>query len=76
MKKKKLTWDDWTKKVVELCDILKDVDDDFCKSSAAQFACFQIVNQAAYNHYEALGILEETKMDYREVSIDVETTNN
>ena len=70
--KKKETWEVWEKKVMELCDILKNESIGvFHKSGAAEFACFEIVNQAAYNHYEALGILEETKLKYREISLRV-----
>jgi hypothetical protein len=69
--KKKETWEVWEKKVMELCDILKNEPIGvFYKSTAAQFACFQIVNQAAYSHYEALGILEEAKLEYRELSLN------
>lgn len=61
--------EDIEKKTAELCEMIKNYEGG--KSEAAEWICFEVVNQASYNHYEALGILTETIMRYREVAIEV-----
>ena len=70
MTKKKATREDWEKKVKELTDMLENVSDDFSKSDAAEYACVEIVIWAAYCHYHGIGILEEAKLEYRELSLN------
>lgn len=40
------------------------------KSSLAERICFEVANIASHNHYEALGILEEAKLQFREISLE------
>ena len=42
------------------------------KSCVAERLIFEIVNQASYNHYEALGIFQEAMINYRETALSVE----
>lgn len=41
------------------------------KSYAAERIAGEAVNWGSSNHYEALGILEETKLTYRDISMEV-----
>jgi hypothetical protein len=69
--KKEITtsWEEFTDKVDDLCEAIKTLDAEVLKSDAANFACFQIVTQAADNHYEGLGILQEVMMLWRKESL-------
>jgi len=40
------------------------------KTDAAEHVCFNVVNWAAYNRYEAIGIFVEAMLSYREVAIE------
>ena len=53
-------------KIEELCEMIKNFKGS--KSDAAFYACYQIVNQAAYNHFEGLGIFTEALLNWREES--------
>jgi len=64
-----VTQEDIEKKTAELCELIKNYEGG--KSDAAEWICFEIVNQASYNHYEALGVLAETMARYREVAMEV-----
>ena len=67
-KRKQVIQEDIEKKTEELCELIKNFKGS--KSEAAEWICFEIVNWASYNHYEALGILAETMARYREVSME------
>ena len=41
---------------------------DYMKSAAAEQLAYQSVLDGSHNHYEAIGILEEAKLNFREVS--------
>jgi hypothetical protein len=56
-------------KVDELCKIINNLDESELRSDFAAYACYHIVTQAAYNHYEGLGILQEVMMLWREESL-------
>jgi hypothetical protein len=65
-----VTQDDIINKLDELCKLINNFEGS--KSYAAQMCIQEVVNQASYNHYEALGIFDEAKLNYRQTSIDIE----
>ena len=68
-KKQDIQWEEFTKKVDEFCEVIKNLDDSISKSYAAECACYLIITQAAESHYEGLGILQEVMMSWREESL-------
>jgi hypothetical protein len=69
--KKKLTQKIWENKVQALCKLLDGADKDFCKSYAAEWACIEIAVWGGEGHHCTLGILEEAKLNFREISLDI-----
>ena len=67
--KKKIQWEEFTKKVDALCEVIQNLDTSITKAYAAECACYLIVTQAAESHYEGLGILQEVMMSWREESL-------
>ncbi len=47
-----------------------------CKVHFALRAIFEIVNYSARNEYEAYGILEEVKLGYREILLQIQNEDN
>jgi len=61
-----ITQDDIIKKTTELCEMIEAYEG--YEARAAAYACFEIVVYGAKSNYEALGILADVMMEYREVS--------
>ena len=65
-----ITWEDVEVVVTQMADFFKKIPHN-CetgfKSSAGERIIGEILIWAALNHYEALGILEEAKLSYREI---------
>ena len=53
------------KKTSELCEMIHAFTGS--KADAAAHVCFGVVNWAAYNYYEAIGIMNEVLFTFREV---------
>lgn len=68
-KKQDIQWEEFTKKVDEFCDVIKNLDTSISKSLAADCACYKIIARVAESHYEGLGILQEVMMFWREESL-------
>ena len=51
-------------------ELLLDLPEDD-RSGVAMDICFEAINWGSHNHFEALGILSETAMRYREVSLAI-----
>ena len=68
-KEKTMSWKEFTEKISDLCEIIKNLDTSLSKYDAAEYACFQIITQTADNCSEALGILQEVMLSSREASI-------
>ncbi len=69
-KKQEVTQEDIINKTSELTELLKSFDGS--RSDAAQHICFEAIVWGTDNHFEALGVLEETKLAYREASLEAE----
>lgn len=65
--KEKLTWEEIEVEIDKVGDFFERIPDEL-KSSTAERFIYEIVNWGSYNHYEALGIFEEAKNQYCEVS--------
>ena len=58
-----ITQDDIENKTKELCNLIKKFKGSH--SVAAEFICFNVIVQAAYDLYEGLGILDQVKYSFR-----------
>ena len=65
-----LAWADVQNEAAKVKTFFERLPEDM-RSSAAEMLVFEIVNCGSYNHFEALGILAEAMMDYRETSLKV-----
>jgi len=63
-----VTQEDIVNKTAELTELLKNFEGS--RSDAAQHICFEAIVWGTDNHFEALGVLEETKLAYREASLE------
>jgi hypothetical protein len=54
----------------DIQEYLRSTPDEF-KSHIAYSICMESIIWGSDNHYEALGILEELKLEYRDISIEV-----
>ena len=74
-----VTWEDVEVVVEQIADFFKkipDNDESGFKSSAGERIIGEILIWAAINHYEALGILEEAKLAYREAAEQIRKEEN
>lgn len=60
-------WEAVEDKADELAEFIKDINIEN-KSDIANRLIHEILVWCSYNHYEALGILEEVKLEYRDIS--------
>ena len=67
-KETKVTQEDIEKKTIELCEMINKFEGS--KADVAEHVCFHVVNWAAYNRYEAVGIFTEAMLAYREAEIE------
>ena len=65
-----LTWDDLEAEVEKVQTFFSRLPEEY-RADAASRLIFEIVNQASYNFYEALGIFTESMLDYRDTAIQV-----
>ena len=65
-----LTWDDLEAEVEKVQAFFSKLPEEY-RADAANRLIFEIVNQASYNHYEALGIFTEAMNSYRDTAIQV-----
>lgn len=67
--KKNISREEFMKKVDTFCEVIKNLDTSVSKTDAAEYACYQIITQAAESHYEGLGVLQEVMLSWREESL-------
>jgi len=67
---KKLTKEEIGAEISKIGDFFRQIPDDLKAVSAENFI-FEIVNYAARDHYQALGIFQEAMNEYREVSLRI-----
>lgn len=70
----KVTDEDIDQEIERLVSLFKQIPYDTVtgfKARSAERLIAQVINYAALNHYEALGILEEAKLQYREISLEI-----
>ena len=68
-KETKVTQADIEKKTMELCEMIGRFGGS--QADAAEFVCFQVVNQIDSNYHEAIGIFTEAMLSYREAIKEV-----
>ena len=68
-KETKVTQEDIEKKTIELCEMIGRFEGS--QADAAEFVCFQVVNQVDGSYYEAVGIFTEAMLSYREAVKEV-----
>ena len=64
-----VTRDMVSEKIKELCEMIESMDEG--QGDAACFACNQVVCAAAESHFDGVGILTETMLQWREFSVEV-----
>lgn len=62
--------DEVEKELVLIRELIKRVPEEY-RSDAASMIIREAVIFGSFNHFEALGILEEAKLEYREISMQV-----
>lgn len=70
MNKEKLTQEDIQVEIDKVGGFFERIPEEL-KADAAEHFVIEIVNWGSRNHYQALGILEEAKNNYRELSLEV-----
>ena len=62
-------WEDIERKTKELTELIDNFDGS--KLEAAAYVCFEVIVWASHNQFEAMGILAETLLSYRETSLEI-----
>ena len=67
---KKLTTEEIEEEITKVKDFFKQIPDELKAETAERFV-FETILWGSYDQYQALGILEEAKLRYREVSVQI-----
>lgn len=74
-----VSWEDIEVVVEQIADFFQKIPDNHesgFKSSAGERIIGEVLIWASANHYEALGILEEAKLSYREIAEKIRKEEN